>query len=103
MPKKIKITSVWTERIRKINGRMRKVIVKKIGKRTLVRMPKKKTKYLKPKILKRSIHQKSVKKHDISKDKQRIALPPGKRRSKSGKIYTEHRTNRTDKNPKKKL
>jgi hypothetical protein len=32
----------------------------------------------------------------ILKDKQRKALPPGKRRSKSGKTYWETRRNRSD-------
>ena len=32
----------------------------------------------------------------ISRDKARRALPPGKRRSKSGKIYYEYRKNRSD-------
>ena len=36
-------------------------------------------------------------------DKKRTAKVPGKRKSKSGKIYYEYRENRTDKNPKKKI
>jgi len=32
-----------------------------------------------------------------SKDRKRKALPPGKRRSKSGKVYYENRKNRSDK------
>jgi len=35
------------------------------------------------------------------KDKRRIALPPGKRVSKTGKIYYEYRKNRTDKKGKR--
>lgn len=33
---------------------------------------------------------------DLTADKKRTALPPGKRISKSGKIYYEGRANRTD-------
>ncbi len=34
---------------------------------------------------------------DVFRDKRRIALPPGKRISKTGKIYFEYRRNRSDK------
>ena len=37
---------------------------------------------------------------DYSKDDKRIALPPGKRISKNGNIYYEHRKNRSDKKDK---
>ena len=38
-----------------------------------------------------------------SLDKKRIALPPGKRISRAGKIYYEYRSNRSDKNRRKKI
>jgi len=37
----------------------------------------------------------------LNYDKKRKALPPGKRKSKSGKIYIETRRNRSDKKGKK--
>ena len=48
----------------------------------------------KPKVVKKATHQtgKSIK----SIDKKRKALPPGKRISKTGKIYWEMRANRSD-------
>ena len=100
---KKKITSQWTNRFRTVNGKRKLMQVKKVGKRTLVRVIPKKTKFSKPKLLKRSIVQKAVRNHSIPKDKQRLAMPPGKRRSKSGKIYTEHRVNRSDKSRKNRL
>lgn len=36
-------------------------------------------------------------------DRKRKALAPGKRLSKSGKLYTERRSNRSDKNKRKRL
>ena len=39
----------------------------------------------------------------IKIDRKRKALAPGKRRSATGKTYTETRRNRSDKNRKKKL
>lgn len=39
----------------------------------------------------------------IKLDKKLKAKKPGKRKSKSGKKYTETRKNRSDKNPKKRL
>ena len=35
-------------------------------------------------------------KSDMARDKQRSALPPGKRISKNGNVYYEYRKNRTD-------
>jgi hypothetical protein len=35
-------------------------------------------------------------KSDIKRDRKRKAMPPGKRRSKTGKIYYESRRNRSD-------
>ena len=100
---KKKITSQWTNRFRTVNGKKKLMQVKKVGKRTLVRVIPKKNKFSKPKVLTRSVVQKKVRNHSIPKDRQRLAMPPGKRRSKSGKIYTEHRANRTDINRKKRL
>ena len=37
-----------------------------------------------------------VGKTDVSRDKKRQALMPGKRRSKTGKVYWETRKNRSD-------
>lgn len=55
---------------------------------------KKKVKTGKPKVLYKAKHQtgKSVKEIDEKRD----ALPPGKRISKTGKIYYEYRKNRSD-------
>jgi hypothetical protein len=36
-------------------------------------------------------------------DSKRSALPPGRRRSKHGKVYSERRRNRSDKSSKKRL
>jgi hypothetical protein len=48
----------------------------------------------KPKVLTKDKYQ--IGKSDLATDKQLQAMPPGKRRSKTGKIYYEHRKNRTD-------
>lgn len=67
----------------------------KIGKRTVAKTRKK------PRVLKVASHQtghrKSLKK-DVKwgSKKGRHALPPGKRVSKSGKVYYESRRNRSD-------
>jgi len=97
--KKVKITSRWTKRIRKIKGINRSVKVRKVRGKYKIRL----TKYKKPKMLKSSIIQKAVKNHSIKKDKQRLALHPGKRISKRGNIYYEHRVNRSDKSYKRRL
>jgi ssDNA-binding Zn-finger/Zn-ribbon topoisomerase 1 len=47
------------------------------------------------------IHQ--IGKTSVALDRTRVALPPGKRISKTGKIYYEYRRNRSDINPKKRL
>jgi len=52
--------------------------------------------YAKPVILKVIGKQSGVRK-SISRDRQRKALPPGKRRSRTGRIYWETRKNRSDK------
>lgn len=56
---------------------------------------KKKWKYSKPKVLK-IVNYQTGKRKSLRIDRKRKALPPGKRRSKSGKIYWETRRNRTD-------
>ncbi|MEM4501551.1 MAG: hypothetical protein QW512_05410 [Thermofilaceae archaeon] len=56
---------------------------------------KKKWKYSKPKVLK-IVNYQTGKRSSLKLDRKRKALPPGKRRSKSGKIYWETRRNRTD-------
>jgi len=67
----------------------------KVGKRILSRHNKK------PQVVYVKDRQTGVRK-SIKKDRDRKAMPPGKRKSKSGKIYYEYRRNRTDK-PKKKI
>jgi len=37
------------------------------------------------------------------RDKRHLALPPGKRISRNGKIYYEYRSNRSDKNRRKRI
>ena len=54
-----------------------------------------------PKKSKRSLRQTG--KSDKKIDKKLTAKKPGKRKSKSGKIYSERRRNRSDKNKKKRL
>ena len=58
----------------------------------------------KPKVLKEAKNQ--IGSSDAKKDKQKTALPPGKRLSKSGNVYYEKRKNRSDRlkseKPKKK-
>lgn len=55
----------------------------------------------KAKLIKRSRYQTG--KSNKKVDQKRTALPPGVRRSKSGKKYTERRKNRSDKNKRKRL
>jgi len=43
------------------------------------------------------------KRRDIEKDKKILAMKSGKRISKNGNIYYEHRSNRSDKNKRTKL
>ena len=52
-------------------------------------------KKLKPKVI-YSKKRQTGKRIDIKADKKRTAMPSGKRKSKSGKIYYEYRKNRTD-------
>ena len=64
--------------------------VVKIGKRVLSRHRKK------PKVV--YVKNRQIgKRKSIKRDRQRKALPPGKRISKRGKAYYEYRRNRTDK------
>ena len=69
----------------------KRVVKKKATKKRVVKKKatKKKTKYSTPKVIKRTSRQtgKTHKKPDA----KRSALPPGKRRSKNGNIYTETR------------
>lgn len=58
-------------------------------------MAKRKVKRSKRKVLKKYKKQ-TGKRKSIKADKRRKALPPSKRRSKSGKIYYERRRNRSD-------
>lgn len=44
-------------------------------------------------------HMQPVKPHDVPRDKGRMAMQPGKRMSRNGKIYWERRANRADKRP----
>jgi len=46
-------------------------------------------------LIKRSSHQTG--RTNVPKDRKVLAMPPGKRRSASGKTYTENRRNRSDK------
>jgi len=54
-----------------------------------------KGKNAKPKVLKITQHRRG--KTNIKYDEKKKALPPGKRQSKSGKVYYENRRNRSDK------
>jgi len=42
------------------------------------------------------VNRQSGERKSMKRDKKRKALPPGKRISKSGKVYYEYRKNRTD-------
>ena len=55
----------------------------------------KKYKYKRAKVLKVVRRQTGTRK-SVNRDAARKAMPPGKRRSKSGKVYYEYRKNRTD-------
>lgn len=68
----------------------RKKYAVKVGKRIIS------THYKKPRVIEISDHQ-IGKRKSIKKDRERKALPPGKRMSKTGNIYYEYRRNRTDK------
>jgi len=57
----------------------------------------------KPKVMGQSAVRGYRSKASISADKQRKAKTPGRRRSKSGNMYTERRVNRSDINRKKGL
>ena len=39
----------------------------------------------------------------VAEDKRQRAMPPGKRRSASGKVYTENRRSRSDRSQKRRL
>jgi hypothetical protein len=56
---------------------------------------RRKIKLRKPKVLK-VVKRQSGERKSLRLDRLRKALPPGKRRSKSGKIYYEYRRNRSD-------
>ena len=66
------------------------------------KMKKKPTKKKLPRELTVSKHQ-TGKTKDIKQDKRLKAMKPGKRISKSKKIYYEHRRNRSDKDKRKRL
>jgi len=53
------------------------------------------TRIVRPVVIKVIRKQSGVRK-SISRDRKRKALPPGKRRSKTGRIYWETRKNRSD-------
>ncbi|MHA1865893.1 MAG: hypothetical protein ACTSWZ_05230 [Candidatus Heimdallarchaeaceae archaeon] len=61
----------------------------KVGKRIVARTRKK------PRVVKASKHQ-TGKRKSIKLDRKRKAMKPGKRISKSGKVYYEYRRNRSD-------
>lgn len=59
----------------------------------------------KPQIVKRGKRQSKPqnKSHTKSEDKKRLALPPGKRISKSGNVYYEYREDHSDRNKRTRL
>jgi hypothetical protein len=59
------------------------------------RRKRKKRKLRKPKVLK-VVKRQTGERKSLRLDRKRKALPPGKRMSKSGKIYYEYRRNRSD-------
>jgi len=65
---------------------------------------KAKLKYKTPKIIKKGrIKQIKQTERGIKQDRKKKALPPGVRRSKSGKVYREYRSNRSDEDMKRRL
>ncbi len=48
-------------------------------------------------------HMHQTGKSDYKRDKKRTAKKPGKRKSKSGKVYYEYRRNRSDRDRRKRL
>lgn len=96
--------------IRKYQGRdydIRNLPVSLVYDRKTRRIRKRKTPYVykfdKPKLEKRKNYQIEVPGTNIKVDEKRKAMPPGKRRSKSGRFYTETRENRSDANQRKRL
>jgi hypothetical protein len=75
---------------------IKKTTIKKVVKRIY------KPKTTKARIISVDKYQTPKSRKSIKSDRKRSALPPGRRISKSGKKYTEHRQNRSDK-PKTKL
>ncbi len=103
MKKKTTKRRVTKKRVVKRKATKKRVVKRKAIKKRVVKRKatKKKTKFSRPKVIKRTNRQ-TGKTHK-KPDSKRTALPPGKRRSKNGNIYTETRKNRSDRNKKTKL
>lgn len=84
----------------------KKVVKKRLTKKQKIQKTRKKTlKAKKTKGYGKVVYRKKIQhgKTKVKVDKKRTALPPGKRKAKSGKTYYEYRRNRSDINIKKKL
>ena len=66
-------------------------------------MPAKMKASKKPKVMGQLPTKGARSKKAVAADKQRKAKPPGRRRSATGKVYTERRANRSDVNRTKRL
>jgi len=97
--KTIKAQKAKIERMQKarVKGGLKRVPLKK---RTTKRKVSVKTKG-RTTIIKIDDYQTPKSRKSLKSDKKRKALPPGRRISKNGNKYTEHRQNRSDKKGKK--